>query len=179
MAACRAVERDSQSPRKVPAAPMRTTGSTTLKSAGLSRSTTQAAARALALAVSSLMHTAIQGRCQKNSPTKAPTMAPGASITALPDSSEPTMLLTTMQIKSVPRLLTFVSSTTSSTATMRFLATSASGLMPPPARAMTMAESLAAAAKTPMKTRSEALRLPPSRARRPLLGAGIGSGVET
>ena len=61
-------------------------------------------------------------------------------------------------------MATLTSKTTNRVATMRFLRISANGFRPPPANAITMADSLDAAAKTPMKTRSRAFRREPKSA---------------
>ena len=71
-----------------------------------------------------------------------------------PMRSTLTSVETAVKRSSVPALGTFVRSTIRSAVKTRFFATSETGFMPPPARAINRLESFAAAAKTPRSTSS-------------------------
>ena len=82
----------------------------------------------------------------------------GSRVTLPPSRSRLTSMFTSTNRTSVPGVRTLYSMTTSMVVKMRFLSSRVTGLIPPPARATTRVESLAAAEKTPSTTRSCALQ---------------------
>ena len=88
------------------------------------------------------------------SPASAPTSAAGRSVRLPPKRRTLIIMLTAVKRRSVQRFGIIVRSTIKSVVKTRFLATSETGFMPPPASAMRRLESFAAAAKTPTNTSS-------------------------